>query len=175
MSTLSFNGNKIVTCGGGGMVITKSESLAKKAKNLTTTSKRSHPWEFYHDELAYNYRLPNLNAALGVAQMKRLSFFIDNKRETANFYEGFFNNTNVQFLKEPRDAKSNYWLNAIRFENEKEKNDFLSYSNEKGVMARPLWALLSDLPMYKEAQRDSLKNAKWHYSTIVNIPSSVRI
>ncbi len=174
MGILSFNGNKPVTTGGGGMIITDSENLAAKAKHLTTTAKQQHPWEFFHDEIGYNYRLPNLNAALGCAQMESFASVVENKRTTAELYRRFFEETQVGFIVEPPHARSNYWLNAVLWKDRKERKDFLSYSREKGIQTRPVWTLLSRLPMYQHCQRDSLENAQWLEDRLVNIPSSVR-
>lgn len=171
---LSFNGNKIVTCGGGGMIITNNEALAKRAKHLTTTAKQPHKWEFFHDEIGYNYRLPNLNAALACAQMETLPAFVANKRQTAEEYKKFFASTNIRFMEEPQNTKSNYWLNAIMFENRKERDEFLEYSNSNGVMTRPIWRLMTDLPAFASSTKTDLRNAERYVDTIINIPSSVR-
>lgn len=172
---LSFNGNKIVTCGGGGMIITNNETLAKRAKHLTTTAKQPHKWEFYHDEIGYNYRLPNLNAAMACAQMESLPAFVENKRQTAEAYKNFFASTNIRFMEEPKDTQSNYWLNAVMFENRKERDEFLEFSNNNGVMTRPIWKLMTDLPAFALTIKTDLKNAERYVDTIVNLPSSVRI
>ena len=172
---LSFNGNKVVTCGGGGMIITNNEQLAKRAKHLTTTAKRPHKWDFYHDEFGYNYRLPNLNAAMACAQMEMLPKFLENKRETAGKYKFFFANKAIQFVDESSFAKSNFWLNAIRFDSRLSRDEFLEYSNNSGVMTRPIWRLMTDLPMFAGVIKVPLVNAEKYASTIVNLPSSVRI
>ncbi|VEN74495.1 Aminotransferase [Candidatus Desulfarcum epimagneticum] len=169
----SFNGNKIVTTGGGGMIVTDDKSLAQKAKHITTTAKRPHKWEYVHDQIAYNYRLPNLNAALGCAQMERLPGFLENKRRLAKKYENFFSDKKIEFIKEPEDAKSNYWLNAIVLENIAERDRFLEATNEKKIMTRPAWRLLNRLEMYKECQTDNLANSKFLEDRMVNLPSSV--
>lgn len=171
---LSFNGNKIATCGGGGMIITNNEALAKRAKHLTTTAKRAHKWEFFHEEVGYNYRLPNLNAAMACAQMEMLPFFVENKRKTALDYKNFFNNMNVRFIDESKNTKSNFWLNAIQFSSIEERNEFLEYSNDSGVMTRPIWKLMTDLPAFSHCMKMPLNNAEKYVSTIVNLPSSVR-
>lgn len=171
---LSFNGNKIVTCGGGGMIITNNEALAHKAKHLTTTAKQPHRWEFYHDEVGYNYRLPNLNAAMACAQMENLPLFIENKRRTAAQYKDFFINLNVRFIDEPVHTRSNFWLNAIQFENKKARDEFLEYSNDNGVMTRPIWKLMTELPAFANSLKMPLLNAQGYVDTIVNLPSSVR-
>lgn len=175
ISTLSFNGNKIITCGGGGMIITNDEAIAKRAKHLTTTAKRPHAWEFYHDEVGYNYRLPNLNAAVACAQMESLPSFINNKRETAELYKNFFSASNIKFLSESAQCKSNYWLNAIQLKNRAERDLFLEITNKSGVMTRPLWDLMTDLPAFKNCFSMPLEHSRQYADTVVNIPSSVRI
>lgn len=175
LGILSFNGNKIVTCGGGGMIITNNEILAKKAKHLSTTAKRSHKWEFFHEEVGYNYRLPNINAALGLAQMEMLPDFIKNKRETAEKYRAFFINKGIKFISDETHTKSNYWLNAIQLNSLKERDEFLDYSNSNGVMTRPIWNLMSDLPAFSGCLKMPLPVARHLFETIVNIPSSVRV
>jgi aminotransferase in exopolysaccharide biosynthesis len=171
----SFNGNKTVTCGGGGAIVTNNEALAKKAKHITTTAKVSHPYEYVHDMTGYNYRLPNLNAALACAQLEQLSIFIENKRELARRYQEFFEPLDIPFIKEPEHARSNYWLNAIIMPDRKMRDEFLKTTNEAGVMTRPVWRLLNKLDMYKDCQTDALTNAKWLEERVVNIPSSVLI
>jgi len=171
----SFNGNKTVTCGGGGAIVTNDETLAKKAKHITTTAKVPHPYEYVHDMTGYNYRLPNLNAALACAQLEQLSAFIENKRELAKRYQEFFRPLDIPFIKEPEHARSNYWLNAIILPDRKIRDAFLKATNEAGVMTRPVWQLLNKLDMYKDCQTDALENAKWLEDRVVNIPSSVRI
>lgn len=171
---LSFNGNKIVTCGGGGMIVTNNEVLAKRAKHLTTTAKRSHKWEFFHEEVGYNYRLPNLNAAMACAQMETLPFFVENKRQTASEYKKFFSQMDVRFIDESKNTQSNFWLNAIELKNAKERDEFLEYSNSNGVMTRPLWKLMSELPAFANCFKMPLINAEHYSNTIVNLPSSVR-
>ncbi len=173
MGILSFNGNKIITTGGGGMIITNNEELAKKAKHLTTTGKIPHRWEFNHDITAYNYRLTNLAAALGCAQIESLDFFVSEKRKLAEQYAAFFASTGIQFFTEPEHCKSNYWLNAIIMNNKDERDTFLQYTNDHNVMTRPIWNLMNRLPMYAHCQHDSLGNSIWLADRVVNIPSSV--
>jgi aminotransferase in exopolysaccharide biosynthesis len=175
IGVLSFNGNKILTTGGGGMLIFKDEDLGKKAKHLTTQAKIPHPWEFEHDEIGYNYRMPNINAALGLAQLEQLSGFLENKRETAKKYSNFFKATPYQFFSEPKNARSNFWLNVILMNDRNERDDFLNYSNEHGVMTRPAWQLMNKLPMFQLCQTDNLKNAYNLMDRIVNIPSGVSL
>ncbi len=173
LGVISFNGNKIVTAGGGGCIITNDKTLAKKAKHLTTTAKVSHKWDFNHDMIGYNYRMPNLNAALLVAQLEKLDDFIINKRNLANEYEHFFKKFDFNFVKEPKNCKSNYWLNSIIFKNKTQRDQFLYETNYNGVMTRPIWILMNKLPMFKNTQCDNLKNSKWLFDRVVNIPSSV--
>ena len=173
IGVLSFNGNKIITTGGGGMLLFNYEELAQKAKHLTTQAKVPHPWEFIHDEVGYNYRMPNINAALGVAQLEQIGQFIETKRKLANKYKNFFENKGIRFFSEPNQAKSNYWLNVILLEDRKERDEFLEFSNNKGVMTRPAWELMNRLPMFQNAQCDDLPNAEWIADRLVNIPSSV--
>ena len=175
LGVISFNGNKIVTAGGGGCIITNDKILAKKAKHITTTAKIPHKWNFNHDEIGYNYRMPNLNAALLIAQLENLNLFIRNKRELAKKYQAFFKDTEFIFFKEPKNSKSNYWLNSIIFKNKKNKDQFLEETNSNGIMTRPIWLLMNKLPMFKNAQCDNLKNSKWLFERVVNIPSSVTL
>ena len=172
---LSFNGNKPVTTGGGGMIITNDEALAAKAKHLTTTAKQPHPWEFIHDDVGYNYRLPNINAAVGCAQMEYFAGVLENKRSTAQMYDRLFQEIGIPFITEPAHARSNYWLNAIVLKDRQEREHFLAYSREKGIQTRPVWTLMTNLPMYRDCQCTSLETAQWLEDRLVNIPSSVRI
>jgi perosamine synthetase len=172
---LSFNGNKPVTTGGGGAIITNGEAFAAKAKHLTTTAKKPHPWEFIHDEVGYNYRLPNINAAVGCAQMEYFAGVLENKRSTARMYDQFFQDIGVPFIVEPVHARSNYWLNAIVLKDRHEREMFLAYSREKGIQTRPVWVLMPNLPMYRNCQCTPLETAQWLEDRLVNIPSSVRI
>jgi len=172
VGVMSFNGNKIITAGGGGCIVTNDKALAKKAKHLTTTSKVPHKWNFNHDMVGYNYRMPNLNAALLVAQLENLDNFISSKRKLANVYEAFFNSTNYVFVKEPMDSKSNYWLNSILLKNKQQRDEFLDETNSSGIMTRPIWTLMNKLPMFKDAQCGDLKNSEWLEDRVANIPSS---
>jgi len=172
VGVMSFNGNKIITAGGGGCIVTNDKALAKKAKHLTTTAKVQHKWDFNHDMVGYNYRMPNLNAALLVAQLENLDNFISSKRKLANVYETFFNSNNYVFVKEPMDSKSNYWLNSIILKNKQQRDEFLDETNSSGIMTRPIWTLMNKLPMFGYAQCDSLKNSEWLEDRVVNIPSS---
>jgi aminotransferase in exopolysaccharide biosynthesis len=175
VGAFSFNGNKIITSGGGGVIVTDDEQIAKRAKHITTTAKIPHPYEYVHDEIAYNYRLPNINAALLVAQMENLDRFLELKRELALSYEEFFKTSNIDFIKEPKDSNSNYWLQAILLNDLKQRDEFLEFTNKNGVMTRPIWRLMNELEMYKYCQKDELKNAKYLEQRVVNIPSSVRL
>jgi perosamine synthetase len=172
VGVMSFNGNKIITAGGGGCIVTNDKALAKKAKYLTTTAKAPHKWNFNHDMVGYNYRMPNLNAALLVAQLENLDNFISSKRKLANAYETFFNSTNYIFVKEPMGSKSNYWLNSILLKNKQQRDEFLDETNSSGIITRPIWTLMNRLPMFECAQCGNLKNSEWLEERVVNIPSS---
>lgn len=171
-AAFSFNGNKIITTGGGGIVMCQSAESGSKTKHLTTTAKIPHPYEFFHDEPGFNYRMPNLNAALGCAQMERLDEFILKKRELAGFYAEFFENTECKFVSEPAYARSNYWLNAVVCENVEDREALLVSTNNKGVMTRPVWQLMTRLPMFKNAICDELSVSKWLEGRLVNLPST---
>lgn len=171
----SFNGNKTVTCGGGGALITNDSEIARRAKHLTTQAKMPHPWAFVHDEIGYNYRMPNLNAALACAQLEQLAGFVENKRQLAESYKSYFANSNITFVQESENTKANYWLNAVVLGDTSERDKFLAYTNEKGVMTRPVWELMHRLPMFKDAERADLSISEWLADRLVNIPSSVRL
>jgi len=171
----SFNGNKTVTCGGGGAIVTNEESLAKHAKHVTTTAKLPHPFEYVHDEVGYNYRMPNLNAALACAQLEQLDRFIENKRELANKYAQYFDQNDIFFFKEPEQSRSNYWLNTIILPDLEKRNEFLEITNKAGIMTRPIWKLTNKLPMFLSCQTDELMNSRWLEERAVNIPSSVTL
>ena len=174
IGVFSFNGNKTITCGGGGALITDDEELAKRAKHLTTQAKIPHAWKFSHDEIGYNYRMPNLNAALACAQLEQLDQILANKRELAEKYKSFFSQTDFHFVTELADTKANYWLNALILPSDEERDEFLKRTNEGGVMTRPIWDLMSSLPMFENFQNDGLENSKWLEERVVNIPSSFR-
>jgi perosamine synthetase len=174
LGVFSFNGNKIVTCGGGGVIVTNNENLGIKGKYLTTTAKVPHAYEFYHDELGYNFRMPNLNAALACAQLEQLNLFISNKRELALHYKSFFNKSGIKFRTETSNTRANYWLMCVELENQKERDIFLAETNAAKVMTRPIWQLMYRLPMYANCQSDEQLNAQFLEERIVNIPSSVR-
>ncbi|WP_368747783.1 LegC family aminotransferase [Enterobacter cancerogenus] len=169
---LSFNGNKIITTGGGGMVFCRSPEAGVRAKHVTTTAKVPHPYEFYHDEPGFNYRMPNLNAALGCGQMERLDSFLKQKRDLAQRYEAFFADSEFNFVKEPDYAQSNYWLNAVICENLDARDAMLAEMNDAKVMVRPIWKLMHRLPMFEKAMRDDLKNSEQIEARLINIPSS---
>jgi len=175
IGAISFNGNKIITAGGGGVIVTDDEELAKRAKHITTTAKVPHPYEYIHDEIGYNFRMPNINAALLVAQLENLDKFLENKRGLAKKYEKFFKNIGIEFITEPVNAKSNYWLNAIKLENKQQRDEFLEYSNKNKVMTRLIWRLMNKLPMYENCQKYDLKNAEYLEARVVNIPSGVML
>lgn len=174
ISGFSFNGNKVVTSGGGGAIITNNIELGTQAKYLTTTAKRPHPYEFFHDELGYNFRMPNLNAALVCAQLESLNGFLADKRILADKYAELFKASGIKFRQETPDTKANYWLMCVELNNKAEREDFLKNTNDQGVMTRPIWNLMYRLPMYVHCQRDSQKNAEFLEERIVNIPSSAR-
>lgn len=175
IGVLSFNGNKTITCGGGGAILTNDGKLAERAKHLTTTAKVPHPWEFDHDEIAYNFRMPNLNAALACAQLERLPDILKQKREIAQAYQEFFASQNWgQFMAEPLETQSNYWLCTIALTDRSSRDTFLEKTNAAGVMTRPAWKLMADLAMYAACVSGPLNNARWLQNRIVNLPSSVR-
>ena len=173
MATLSFNGNKVITTGGGGMIITDDDILAERARHIMTTAKVSHPYEFVHDEIGYNYRMPNLNAALGCAQMERLDEFLVLKNKLADKWRRFFDHQNINFCIAAEGSSANHWLNAIVLDSRLERDKFLKFTNDNGVMTRPIWKLMSQLKMFQNCQTDGLKNSLWLQDRVVNIPSSV--
>lgn len=176
VGVLSFNGNKTITTGGGGMLLFMDEELAALAKHLTTQAKIPHRWEFKHDHIGYNYRMPNINAALGCAQLEHLDEFIADKRETAKCYAEYFQGKDgITFFTEPANCFSNYWLNVVILPDHDAQQRFLQETNDNGVMTRPIWELMSRLPMFEHCQHDSLKNTIWLADRVVNIPSSVRL
>lgn len=175
VGVISFNGNKTITTGGGGMLLLNNEELGAQAKHLTTQAKVPHHWEFIHDRVGYNYRMPNINAALGCAQLEHLEEFVLNKRETAEKYHAFFATIDdMDYFVEPENCRSNYWLNTILLKDRQAQQDFLQYTNDHGVMTRPAWQLMNRLEMFKGCETDGLKHTQWLEERIVNIPSSVR-
>lgn len=176
VGAISFNGNKTITTGGGGMLLFQDEELGKLAKHLTTQAKVPHRWAFVHDHIGYNYRMPNINAALGCAQLENIDRYVENKRETAAIYADYFKNIpGITFFTEPEDCRSNYWLNVVMLKDRNARQEFLEYTNDHGVMTRPVWELMNRLEMFKHCETDGLKNTQWLADRIVNIPSSVRL
>lgn len=171
VAALSFNGNKTITTGGGGMLLFTDIELAEKAKHLTTQAKIPHRWEFKHDDIGYNYRMPNINAALGCAQMENLEKILENKRKTAMEYKSFFADSNIKFFDEPKNCKSNFWLNAVLLPNKEEKIKFLEETNSSGIQTRPIWELMNRLVMFENCQCGSLKTSEMFADRVVNIPS----
>ena len=174
MGILSFNGNKPVTTGGGGIILTGCQSIAQKARHLSTTAKVPHRWEFNHDQVGYNCRMPNVNAAIGCAQMENFSFFLQDKRDTAKIYSDFFHHMGVPFVEEPPEAKSNYWLNAILLKDKTERDKFIQHADKNDVQARPVWTLMNHLPMFNHCQCGPLDVANRLENRVVNLPSSVK-
>jgi len=171
---LSFNGNKTITCGGGGAILTNSEKLGDRAKHLTTTAKVPHAWEFEHDEIGYNFRMPNLNAALACAQLERLPDILHEKRELALAYKEFFEDKPwASFLDEPAGTQSNYWLCAIALEDADARDNFLKVVNDADVMTRPVWKLMNELSIFSGCQAGELENSIWLRERVVNLPSGV--
>lgn len=176
VGAISFNGNKTITTGGGGMMLFNDEELAAHAKHITTQAKVPHRWEFRHDEIGYNYRMPNINAALGCAQLENLDQYIASKREVASEYKAFFKgNEEISFFCEPENCVSNYWLNAVILKDKAAQLEFLQQTNDNKVMTRPIWELMNRLPMFEHCENDGLKNTIWFADRVVNIPSSVRL
>ena len=172
---LSYNGNKTITTGGGGIILTNDEKFAEKAKHITTTGKVPHKWEYIHDTIAYNYRLTNINAAIGVAQMEYLDKILLNKRETSKLYNHFFEKTKIKFIIEPKSAKSNYWLNSVLMKNRKERDEFLDLTIKNKIMTRPIWRLMNKLEMFKYCQTGNIENSIKLEDRIVNLPSGFRV
>ncbi|MEZ9582908.1 LegC family aminotransferase [Vibrio cyclitrophicus] len=172
VSAVSFNGNKIITTGGGGMVLCKTEELGARTKHVTTTAKVPHPYEFFHDEPGFNYRMPNLNAALGCAQMEVIEQYLKQKRQLAKCYENLFSGTDFQFVTEPDYAESNYWLNAIICPDKKSREEILAGTNSAGVMTRPIWQLMHRLPMFENAMRGDLTYSEFIEAHLINLPST---
>ncbi|MCA9191804.1 MAG: LegC family aminotransferase [Planctomycetales bacterium] len=175
-ASISFNGNKIVTTGGGGAILTDNDELANLAKHITTTAKIPHAWEFFHDQVAWNYRLPNINAALGVAQLEVLPKLLVAKRRLHELYRDAFGALKgVRLLVEPPDSVSNYWLNAIVLEESDLLHDSLQELSDAKLQSRPLWAPMHTLPMYRDNPRGSMTATNWASQSIVNIPSSAQL
>ncbi len=175
-STLSFNGNKIITTGGGGAILTDDAALAAKAKHITTTAKVPHKWDFVHDEIGYNYRMPNINAAMGCAQLEQLDGFLKAKRKLADSYKAAFKGLkDFKFISEPDYGRSNYWLNAIYMRSDIDRNEVLGGLREAGLMCRPIWRLMHRLKMYKNCPRMELPVSEDLEARIINLPSSVKL
>lgn len=178
LSALSFNGNKTITTGGGGAILTNDHALADRAKHLTTTAKVPHKWDFFHDEIGYNYRMPNINAAVGCAQLERLEILIQNKRRLANRYiEAFKDMQGVRFFQEPEGTRSNYWLCALILdrENSAQLEPLLEMTNSHNIMTRPIWTPLHNLPAFKHAPKMNMAAVESLSSRIINIPSSATL
>jgi len=173
LGVISFNGNKIITSGGGGCILTNNEILAKRAKHITTTAKVPHKWEYIHDVIGFNYRMPNLNAALLVAQLENLDLFLKSKRELAMAYKSFFSDKECNFFEEPIQSKSNYWLNIIILKDIEQRDLFLNIAHSQGILVRPIWNLMNKLSIYKNSQCGDLVNAEWFEKRVINIPSSI--
>lgn len=171
VAALSFNGNKTITCGGGGMLLFTDDELAARAKHLTTQAKIPHRWEFKHDEIGYNYRMPNINAALGCAQLENIDKILENKRKTAMAYKEFFAGSDIKFFDEPANCRSNFWLNAVVLPNKEAQIKFLEETNDNHVQTRPIWELMNRLEMFKSCQHGDLKTAEMFADRVVNIPS----
>ena len=172
ISAMSFNGNKIVTSGGGGMVLTNDKELAIKARHISTTAKTSKTLAFEHDQIGYNYRLPNLNAALGVAQMESLPFYLESKRQIAKKYQEWGESNDLFFFKEPVNTSSNYWLNVAITKNKESRDLMLQKTNNSNIMTRPAWTPMHKLSIYNYCQRTNMKNTEWLFDRAVNVPSS---
>ncbi|WP_404970300.1 LegC family aminotransferase [Vibrio campbellii] len=169
---VSFNGNKIITTGGGGMVLCKTQELGVRTKHVTTTAKVPHPYEFFHDEPGFNYRMPNLNAALGCAQMEVIEQYLKQKRALAEGYNDFFKGSDIKFVTEPEYAQSNYWLNAIICSDKESREEILSVTNDSGVMTRPIWQLMHRLPMFENSIRGDLTYSEFIEAHLINLPST---
>lgn len=176
VGVISFNGNKTITTGGGGMMLFNDEELANYAKHISTQAKVPHRWEFRHDHIGYNYRMPNINAALGCAQLENIDKYIYSKRKVAAEYAEYFEGINdIEFFVDSEDTFSNYWLNAVILKDKEAQLEFLQQTNDNGVMTRPIWELMNRLPMFEKCENDGLNNTMWFADRVVNIPSSVRL
>ena len=169
---VSFNGNKIITTGGGGMVLCQDKDLGENLKHLTTTAKVPHPYEFVHDKIGFNFRMTNLNAALGCAQMQKLDLYLSQKRKLAKKYQSFFSGSDYKFVDEPSYAKSNYWLNSIICPTKKSRDELIKQTNIGGIMTRPIWRPMHQLPAFKSCLRGDLSLTEKLGPRIVNLPSS---
>lgn len=175
IGAISFNGNKTITTGGGGMMLFNDEELGAYAKHITTQAKIPHRWEFRHDHIGFNYRMPNINAAMGCAQLENIDKYVASKRKVAAEYEEYFKNVpDIEFFVDSANTVSNYWLNAVILKDKEAQIDFLTQTNDNGVMTRPIWELMNRLPMFENCENDGLENTIWFADRVVNIPSSVR-
>ena len=172
LSALSFNGNKTITTGGGGAVIASSESLGEKVKHLTLNAKVPHNYEYYHDELGFNFRMPNINAALGCGQLEYLDKIILEKRNLARLYKEFFKSSELSFITEPDYATSNYWLNAVVAPSKEARDAYINALSDKGIMTRPVWRLMNTLPMFSNCLKGDLTRSEYLQNKIINIPST---
>lgn len=173
LSAVSFNGNKTITTGGGGAILTNDSELAKRARHLTTTAKLPHRWSYDHDEIGYNYRMPNINAALGVAQLESLDELIRKKRMLHSVYQSFVSVIpGIELIKEKEYSRSNYWLQTIRLNDVNAIEDWLLGLNEAGIMSRPVWTPLHELPMYRDCPKDDLIHTEKLKKVLINVPSS---
>lgn len=173
LSTLSFNGNKIITTGSGGMILTNDKEIALTAKHLSTTAKKPHIWDFLHDKVGFNYRLSNLNAALGLAQLESLPSYIENKRWVSEQYFEWGKKNNEIFLKEMNNTKSNYWLNTLVVNDREKRDKFLEVTNKNEIMTRPAWTPMHKLPMYSNCEKGDMTNTEWLFDRLVSVPSSI--
>jgi len=172
LSAFSLNGNKIITSGGGGAITTNNIDIGNQAKHLTTTAKIPHQWEYTHDQVGYNFRMPNLNAALACAQLEQIEIMKKSKNNIYNQYKSFLKNKGLKLVDIPKNTDWNYWLMSILLDNKKDRDIFLEETNNKGINTRPIWTLMYHLPMYQNSQRDSQENAEYLEQRIVNLPSS---
>ena len=172
IGTLSFNGNKIITTGGGGALVTNDEELAQKARHLSTTAKRTHEWEYFHDDVGFNYRLPNINAALGCAQILKIAVFLDRKRDNAKRYAAWASDWKVEIVSEPPESSSNFWLNAVLLPDRLARDKILAVTNQHRVMTRPLWTPLTNLPMYRSCFSSGHSISEEIFNRLVCLPSS---
>ena len=175
MGVFSFNGNKIITTGGGGVIITNNPIIYNKIKHITNTSKVLHKWEYVHDEIGFNYRMPNINAALGCAQLEKLDEKIQRKNKLSIIYKNYLKNSSIIFFEGIKNSKPNNWLMTIIFSSKEKKEKFLALSNESNVMTRPVWRLMNRLEMYNRCECDNINNSIWLSDRVVNIPSNLKI
>jgi perosamine synthetase len=174
VSALSFNGNKIITTGGGGMILTNDNVLGARAKFLTTTARESHPWSYKHSEIGYNFRMPNINASIGCAQLENLNKFISIKSKLYLEYKKRFSKRGIELVEIPKNTKWNYWLFSIKMENKIDRDLFLKESHENGILTRPIWTLMHKLPMYSNCQYDDQTNSMFLEDRVINLISSVK-